>query len=68
MWDDKTILGICNKWHPANPPLAIIINQNMGNKMEKDNWQNRWMGDMVMGKCKKKQKESCIAQINYKHF
>jgi len=26
------------------------------------------MGNMVMGKCKNKQKKSCIAQINYKHF
>ncbi len=30
----------------------------MGNKMEKGNWQNRWMGDMAMGKCEDKQIKS----------
>jgi len=68
MWDDKKIFGISNRWHLANPLLVITKNQNMRNKIEKDNWQNKWMGNMVMGKCKNKQKKSCIAQINYKHF
>ncbi len=30
----------------------------MGNKMEKGNWQNRWMGIMAMGKCKDRQRKS----------
>jgi hypothetical protein len=26
------------------------------------------MGGMVMGECKNRQRKSCIAQTNYKHF
>ncbi len=36
--------------------------------MEKGNWQNKWMGGMVMGKCKDKQRKICIVKIDYKHF
>ncbi len=38
----------------------------MGNIVEKVNWQNNWMGDMVMGECKNWQRNSCIAQKIYK--
>jgi hypothetical protein len=40
----------------------------MGNIMEKGNWQNKWMGDMVMGKCEGRQKNYFHIQTNYKHF
>jgi hypothetical protein len=30
--------------------------------MEKVNWQNNWMGGMVMGECENWQKKSYIAQ------
>jgi hypothetical protein len=40
----------------------------MMNKMEKENWENKWMGGMAMGKSKYKFKKSYIAQTNYKHF
>jgi len=39
----------------------------MGKKMEKENWQNNWMGGMVMNKCKNLQRKSYIVQRNYKH-
>jgi hypothetical protein len=39
----------------------------MGNKMEKNNWQNKWMGGLVMGECKDRQRKSCITETNYKH-
>ncbi len=28
-----------------------LLPMNMGNKMEKDNWKNRWMGAVVMDEC-----------------
>jgi hypothetical protein len=39
----------------------------MGNKMEKVNWQNNWMGSMVMGECENWQRKSYIAQKKCKH-
>ncbi len=60
MWNEKKTFGISKRWHPTNPPLAFARNQNMGNKMEKGNWQNRWMGDMVIGECQDRQRKSCI--------
>ncbi len=47
---------------------AFARNQNMGNRMEKGNWQKRWMGDMVISKCQDRQRKSCIIQTNCKHF
>jgi hypothetical protein len=35
--------------------------------MEKNNWQNRWMGGLVMGKCKDKQRKFCTTKTNCKH-
>jgi hypothetical protein len=46
MWDDKKNLGISKRWHLASPLPTFIRNQNMGNKMVKGNWQNKWMGGM----------------------
>jgi hypothetical protein len=36
--------------------------------MEKENWQNNWMGNMAMGECKNWQRKFCITQRNYKHI
>jgi hypothetical protein len=41
MWNDKKIVGISKKWHLINPTLTFTKNKNMGNRMEKGNWQNR---------------------------
>ncbi len=68
MWDDNKTLGISKRWHSVTPTLAFVKNQNMGNIMEKSNWQNGWMGGMVMGKCEYRQTKSCIIETNYKHF
>ncbi len=38
--------------HSVTPLVPFVGNQNMGNKMEKNNCQNRWMGGMAMGECK----------------
>jgi hypothetical protein len=69
MWDDNKTLGMSKRWHSVTLPPAFVGNQNMnmGNKMEKRNWQNRWMGGMAMGKCKNRQIKSCITKTNYKH-
>ncbi len=67
MWNDKNTFGISKKAYPARPPQAIVRNQNMGNKMKKANWQNKWMGGMAMGESKNKQRKSYITQTNYKH-
>jgi hypothetical protein len=48
--------------------LAFTQNQNMDNRMEKGNWQNKWMGGIVMGKCKNRQRKSFHTQTNCKHF
>ncbi len=68
MWDDKLFFKISKRWNLAGPPLAFTRNQNMGKRLENGNWQNRWIGNMPMGKCKKKPKKSCIAQTNHKYF
>jgi hypothetical protein len=39
----------------------------MGKKMEKKNWQNVWMGGLVMGECKDRQRKSCNTKTNCKH-
>ncbi len=39
----------------------------MGNKMERNNWQNRWMGGLAMGECEDRQIKSCIIETNCKH-
>ncbi len=67
MWNDKNTFGISKKSHPTIPPQAVARNQNMGIKMEKTNWQNKWMGSMAMGECKYWQRKFYIAQTN-KHF
>jgi hypothetical protein len=66
MWNDKNLLEY--PIDDTKPPLAFAWNQNMGNIMEKCNWQNRWMGDMAMGKCKSSQRKYFHIQTNYKHF
>lgn len=35
--------------------------------MEKSNWENSWVGDLVMGECKDRQRKSCNAETNCKH-
>jgi hypothetical protein len=52
----------------VTPLLTFAWNQNMGNIMEKNNWQNRWMGNLVMGECEHKQRKSCNIETNCKHF
>jgi hypothetical protein len=59
---------ISKRWKLTSPPLAFAKNQNMGDKIEKGNWQNEWMGDMTMGKCQDWHKNSYIVEMNYKHF
>jgi hypothetical protein len=39
----------------------------MGKRMKKNSWQNRWMGSLVMGECKDKQRKSCNIKTNCKH-
>ncbi len=38
--------------HSITPLVLFVGNQNMRNKMENNNCQNRWMGGMAMGECK----------------
>ncbi len=47
--NDKKFIGISKKWYQTKPLSTVAQNQNMGNKMEKGNWQNNWMGNMAMG-------------------
>ncbi len=68
MWADKKNNGISKRWKLTNPPSTFVRNHNMGDIMEKGNWQNKWMGDMVMGKCQDRQRKFCIIETNYKHF
>jgi hypothetical protein len=68
MWDDNKILGMSKKSHLVIPPLAFAGNQNMGNRMEKNNWKNKRMGSLVMGACEDRQKKSCNTKTNCKHF
>jgi hypothetical protein len=56
-------LAISKKWHFVTPPPTFARNQNMGNIMENKNWQNKWMGNMVMGKCEDSQRKSYIKQV-----
>jgi hypothetical protein len=49
MWDNNKTLAISKKWHLVVPPSTFARNQNMGNRMEKNNWQNKWMGSVAMG-------------------
>ncbi len=63
MWDDNKTLGISKIWHSITPPPIFARNQKMGNKMEKNNWQN-----ISMGEYEDIQKKSCITKTNYKHF
>ncbi len=60
MWDDNKTLGMSKKWCLVTPPLAFVENQNMGNKMEKNNWQNIWMGGLAMGECEDRLKSLAI--------
>jgi hypothetical protein len=39
----------------------------MGKRMKKKNWQNRWMGSLVMGDCKDRQRKFCNIKTNCKH-
>ncbi len=68
MWDDNKTLGMLKKWHLVISPLAFVGNQNMGNRMEKNNWRNKWMDNLKMGAYKDRQKKSCNTKTNYKHF
>ncbi len=68
MWNDNKTLGISKKWHLVIPCPTFVGNQNMKNKMEKNNWKNKWMGSVVMGKCKNRDWKSCIIKTNCKHF
>jgi hypothetical protein len=45
----KKIVGISKRWNQTRPLSTFSQNQNMGNIMEKGNWQNKWMGSMAMG-------------------
>jgi hypothetical protein len=67
MWNDNKTLGMSKRLHLVTPPLAFARNHNMGNIMGKKNWQNKWMGSLVMGECKDKQRKFCIIETNYKH-
>jgi hypothetical protein len=67
MWDDTKTLGMSKRWQLFTPPPTIVRNKNMGKRTEKNNWQNRWMGDLVMGKCKDRQRKSCNIETNCKH-
>ncbi len=35
--------------------------------MEKNNWQNRWIGGLAMGECKDRQRKFYIIETNCKH-
>jgi hypothetical protein len=48
--------------------MHLLENQNIGNKMEKNNWQNSGMDNMVMGKCEGGQIESFYNETNCEHF
>ncbi len=67
MWDDNKTLRMSNIWHSFIPLLAFVRTQNMGNKMEKKNWQNKWMGSMAMGEWKNRERKFCNTKTNYKH-
>ncbi len=67
MWDDNKTLGMSKRWHTITPPPIVAGNYNMGNRMEKKNWQNIWMGGLMMGECEDRQRKSCIIETNYKH-
>ncbi len=67
MWNDNKTLGIFKEWHLITPLPTFATYHNMGNRMEKNNWQNIWMGDLAMGKCENRQKNSCIIETNCKH-
>jgi hypothetical protein len=67
MWDDNKTLRMSKKWHLVTPPLTFAGNQNMGKRMEKSNWQNKWMGGLVMGKCENRQRNSCNTETSCKH-
>jgi hypothetical protein len=66
MWDDNKTLGISKRWHSVLPPLAFDGNHNMRNIMEFF-WQNRWINNLMMGKCEDRQRKSCIIESNCKH-
>ncbi len=68
MWNDNKTFGISKRSNFVKPPKEFARNQNMGNKLGKENWQNNWMGNMAMGKWKSWQIKSCIAQRNYKRI
>jgi hypothetical protein len=36
----------------------------MGNKMEKNNWKNKWMDGLTMGECKDRQKSLALLKQN----
>jgi hypothetical protein len=44
MWNDNKTLGMSQRWHSVTPPPTFPRNQNIGERMEKKNWQNIWMG------------------------
>jgi hypothetical protein len=57
--------------YPRNPTLLdpfkhLLKTRTWGSKWNFF-WQNKWMGDMAMGKCEDWQRKSYIVQKNYKH-
>ncbi len=68
MWNVKNTFGISKRSHPIKPIQEVARNQNMGIRMEKKNWQNKWMGNMAMGECEDWQRKSYIVQTNCKHY
>ncbi len=67
MWNDKNAFEISKRSHLTRPPQAVVKNQNTGIRMEKTNWQNKWMANMALGECKDTQRKFCIIQTNCKH-
>ncbi len=65
MRNDKKTIAISKRFHPIKPlQQTVAINQNTRIKMEKTNWQNKWMGSMAMGECKDWQRKSYVALKN----
>ncbi len=67
MQNDKKTIVISKRSHLTKPPQVVARNQNMWIKMEKTNWQNKWIGNMAMGKCEYWQRKFYIDQKNCKH-
>jgi hypothetical protein len=64
----KKTIDTSKRWYQIRPPPVFAQNRNMGNIMEKSNWQIRWMGNMVMGKCESRLQKYFHTQTNCKGF